>query len=131
MLFEIGTEELPAAEVSRTAEAVRQALADRLAATRLGHGEIRTSATPRRVVAVIENVQPRESDAERTVRGPRAGVAFDAGGAPTKAALGFARGQDVDVDALHRLDVEGVDYVGVVRTDVGRSAVDVLSVVLA
>jgi glycyl-tRNA synthetase len=32
-LFEIGTEELPAAEVSRTAEAVRQALADRLAAT--------------------------------------------------------------------------------------------------
>ncbi len=29
-LFEIGTEELPAAEVSRTAEAVHRALADRL-----------------------------------------------------------------------------------------------------
>ncbi len=130
-LFEIGTEELPAAEVSRTAEAVRQALADRLGATRLGHGEIRTYATPRRVVAVIENVAPREPDAQRTVRGPRASVAFDAQGQPTKAALGFARGQGVDVDALHRLDVDGVDYVGVTKTDVGRSAVDVLSALLA
>ncbi|MGH3915247.1 MAG: glycine--tRNA ligase subunit alpha, partial [Pseudonocardiaceae bacterium] len=130
-LLEIGTEELPAAEVSRTAELVRQGVADRLAATRLEHDEIRTYATPRRVVALIENVAPREPDAERTVRGPRAGAAFDAAGAPTKAALGFARGQHVDVDALTRLEVDGVEYVGVVKTDVGRSAVEVLSALLS
>lgn len=58
-------------------------------------------------------------------------MAFHVGGAPTKAPLGFARGQDVDVEALHRLEVDGVDYVGIVKTDVGRSAVDVLSVVIA
>ncbi|MGH3802018.1 MAG: glycine--tRNA ligase subunit alpha, partial [Pseudonocardiaceae bacterium] len=130
-LFEIGTEELPAGEVPRVAEAVRQALADHLVATRLGHGEVRTYATARRVVALIENVQPRESHAERTVRGPRASAAFDAEGRPTKAALGFARSQGVDVEALHRVEVGAIEYVGVVKTDRGRTAVEVLSTLFA
>src|SRR5690606_26411147 len=83
LLFEIGTEELPHAEVTRQTEALRESLATKLAATRLGHGEIRTYGTPRRLVAVIEQVQPREPDAERTVRGPRVSAAFDADGNPT------------------------------------------------
>ncbi|MGH3929189.1 MAG: glycine--tRNA ligase, partial [Pseudonocardiaceae bacterium] len=131
LLFEIGTEELPAAEVTRTAEAVRAALADKLGATRLRHGEIRTYATPRRVVALVENVAARELDTERTVRGPRAGVAFNAHGQPTKAALGFARGQGVDVAALQRIDVDGVQYVGVIKTEAGRGAIEVLGALLA
>jgi glycyl-tRNA synthetase len=131
LLFEIGTEELPAAEVARTGEAVRRSLADKLAATRLGHGEVRTYATPRRVIAVVDGVQPREPDAERTVRGPRAGAAFDADGRPTKAALGFARGQGVEVEALRRMEIGGAEYVGVVRTDRGRGAAGVLSPLLS
>ncbi|MGQ0838199.1 glycine--tRNA ligase [Actinokineospora sp.] len=130
LLFEIGTEELPPHEVGRTADAVRRALTDKLGATRLGHGEITTYATPRRVVALVEAVEPTEPDAERTVRGPRASAAFDADGAPTKAAAGFARGQGVDASALRRIDVDGVEYVGVTRTDVGRGAVEVLSGIL-
>ena len=54
LLFEIGTEELPPSEVTRTAEAVRKALTEKLAATRLGHGDITTYATPRRVVAFVD-----------------------------------------------------------------------------
>ncbi|WP_175482728.1 glycine--tRNA ligase [Actinokineospora iranica] len=131
LLFEIGTEELPPHEVTRTAAAVRRALADKLAATRLGHGEITTHATPRRVVAVVAAVEPTEPDAERTVRGPRASAAFDAEGNPTKAAAGFARGQGVDPGELRRFDVDGVEYVGITRTDVGRGAVEVLSGILA
>lgn len=130
LLFEIGTEELPPAEVTRTAEAVAAALADKLAATRLGHGAIEVHATPRRVVALVEDVQPAEPDAQRTVRGPRTSVAFDADGKPTKAGAGFARGQGVDVADLQRLDIDGVSYVGVTATDAGRGAMEVLSGVL-
>lgn len=130
LLFEIGVEELPAAEVARTSEAVRQALVDKLAATRLGHGEVRTYATPRRIIALVDGIAPREPDAERGVRGPRASAAYDADGQPTKAALGFARGQGVDVDALQRMDSDGGEYVGVVKTDVGRNAAEVLSALL-
>ncbi len=130
LLFEIGTEELPAAEVTRSAARVRDAVATKLAATRLGHGDLTTYATPRRIVTLVADVRPREPDAERTVRGPRASAAFDADGNATKAAAGFARGQGVDVADLRRIDVQGVEHVGVVRTDVGRGAVEVLSGVL-
>jgi glycyl-tRNA synthetase len=131
-LLEIGTEELPAAEVTRAAPALRAALAAQLDATRLERGRIQTFATPRRIVALIDAVAPREPAAQATVRGPRVSVAFDADGAPTRAALGFARAQGVDdVADLGRVSADGVDYVAAVRTDPGRGAVEVLSEVFA
>jgi len=130
LVFEIGTEELPHAEVRKAREAVREALVSKLADTRLAHGEVRTYATPRRIVAIVEDVAPREPDAERTVRGPRVAQAYDADGQPTKAALGFARGQGVDVNDLRRVEQGGVEYVAAVRTDVGRPAAEVLSGIL-
>lgn len=130
LLFEIGTEELPAAEVSRTAGAVRTALQDKLALTRLEHGEIRTFATPRRVVAIVDAVAPREADTEQEVRGPRVTAAFDRDGLPTQAALGFARSQGVPVEELGRSEVGGVAYVQVHKHVPGRSAVALLSELL-
>ena len=131
LLFEIGTEELPHAEVGRTTDAVREALRSKLAETRLAHGEVRVFGTPRRIVAFVDDVEPREPDAERTVRGPRVSAAYDADGQPTKAAQGFARGQGVDVGDLQRIEQGGAEYVAAVRTDVGRPATETLSAVLA
>ena len=131
LAFEIGLEELPHAEVSRTIEAVRESLAAKLGETRLTHGEIRTYGTPRRIIALVEAVEPREPDAERTVRGPRVSAAYDADGQPTKAAAGFARGQGVDVGALQRIEQGGAEYVAAVRTEVGRPAAEALSGALA
>jgi glycyl-tRNA synthetase len=131
LLFEIGTEELPPHEVTRGANAVRDAVTAKLAATRLSHGDVAVHATPRRIVVLIADVAPAEPDAERFVRGPRATAAFDKNGDPTKAAAGFARGQQVDPSTLERVDVDGVEYVGITKTDVGRGANEVLSGVLA
>jgi len=131
LLFEIGTEEMPPSEVTKTAEAVRAALTEKLAATRLGHGDVTTYATPRRVVAFVAGVQAGEPDAERVVRGPRKAAAFDAEGNVTKAAAGFARGQGVQTSELHDLEVDGVEYVAVTKPDPGRGAAEVLSGVLA
>ncbi len=122
---------MPPSEVTKTAEAVRAALTEKLAATRLGHGDITTYATPRRVVAFVAAVQAGEPDAERVVRGPRKSAAFDAEGNITKAAAGFARGQKVEPSELHDLEVDGVEYVAVTKPDPGRGAAEVLSGVLA
>ncbi|KOX26905.1 glycyl-tRNA synthetase subunit beta [Saccharothrix sp. NRRL B-16348] len=127
LLFEIGAEELPPAEVTRTVEAVGKAVADKLGATRLAHGTVEVHGTPRRIVVLVPDVAPREPDAEKTVRGPRVSAAFDADGNPTKAVQGFARGQGVAVDALGRVTENGVEHVALVRTDPGRGAVEVLS----
>jgi glycyl-tRNA synthetase len=130
LLFEIGTEELPPGEVTRSARAVREALAAKLGGTRLAHGAVTVHATPRRIVVLVDEVVPREPDAERFVRGPRVTAAFGADGEPTRAAQGFARGQGVEVSALERVSLDGVEHVGVTRTDAGRGAVEVLSEVL-
>ncbi|OLF10313.1 glycine--tRNA ligase subunit alpha/beta [Actinophytocola xinjiangensis] len=130
LLFEIGTEELPPGEVTRSARAVREALAGKLAGTRLAHGEVTVHATPRRLVALVDDVAAREPDARRFVRGPKVAAAFGPDGEPTRAAQGFARGQGVDVSALERVDLDGVEHVGVTRTDAGRGAVEVLAEVL-
>ncbi|MEV0677937.1 glycine--tRNA ligase [Actinosynnema sp. NPDC050436] len=131
LLFEIGTEELPPAEVTRTVAAVRGAVTEKLAATRLEHGAVEVLGTPRRIVVLVADVAPREPDAEKTVRGPRLSAAFDAAGEPTKAASGFARGQGVDVAELGRVVENGVEHVAVVKTVVGGGAVEVLGPLLA
>jgi glycyl-tRNA synthetase len=131
LLFEIGTEEMPPGEVTRTVEAVREAVATRLAATRLGHGDVRVHGTPRRIVVLVDDVQPDEPDARREVRGPRVTAAYDAAGDPTRAALGFARGQGVDVADLIRVESGGAEHVAAVVTDRGRNAVELLSGLLA
>lgn len=130
LAFEIGVEELPHSEVIRGADAVRDAIIAKLASTRITHGEVRAFATPRRIAVVVDAVSPRESDTEHIRRGPRVTAAFDAEGAPTKAAAGFARANGVDVADLGRFAFEGVEYVGFSTTDVGRNSVVVLSELL-
>lgn len=129
LLFEIGVEELPYADVPTTTEAVRESITAKLAATRLGHGPITVKATPRRVVVTVEGVEPREKDTAKTVRGPKVAAAYR-DGEPTPALLGFARSQGVDPASLHTVDVGGVDYVALTREEPGRTAAEVLSELL-
>lgn len=130
-LLEIGTEELPAAEVTRAAPALRATVEDKLGGTRLAHGAVAAFATPRRVVVVIDDVAPREPAAERLVRGPRAAAAFNADGQPTRAAEGFARSQGVTTGDLRRVSAGGNDCVAALVPDPGRGAAEVLSAVFA
>ena len=106
LLFEIGTEELPPAEVARTADAVR-ARADRAACRRPGspHGDVRVLRHA--AAAGRAGGGGRAARAGRR-RGRYAGrevaAAYDADGTPTKAAAGFARGQGVTVADLARVE---------------------------
>lgn len=131
LVVEIGVEEMPPAEVTRTSQAVRTALTEKLGATRLGHGEIRVDASPRRVVATVLGVETREADYKQTVRGPRVSAAFDADGNPTKAAIGFARSNGAEPADLGRVTVGANEHVALTRQVVGRSAEDVLSALLS
>ena len=58
---------------------------------------ISTLGTPRRLVVSVEGLLPSQSDASLEVRGPKKEAAFDPDGEPTKALLGFARGQGVEL----------------------------------
>ncbi|MEV4758114.1 glycine--tRNA ligase [Micromonospora sp. NPDC049559] len=130
LVFEIGVEEMPPAEARATREQVESALTSRLAAGRLAHGTVTVRATPRRVVATVTDVAPVEADQTRTVRGPKVSAAYRADGSPTPAAAGFARANKVEVGALERVTLDGVEHLAVRRHEPGRPAAEALAPVL-
>jgi glycyl-tRNA synthetase len=126
-VFEIGTEELPPHVVLATIDAVHARVLDGLRASRLGHGEVTVDGTPRRIAVRIADVEPAEADAVQVRKGPRWSAAFDAAGEPTRALLGFLRGQDAAPGHVLRTDIGGVDYASVEVAQPGRPAVEVLT----
>jgi glycyl-tRNA synthetase len=126
-LLEIGTEELPSADLNSALEQLNDRFPDLLAESRLNHGEVHVWGTPRRLVVLVEELAPRQSDQEEIIKGPPADRAFDAQGLPTPAAQGFARGKGVHVDDLQVRQMEGGEYAVALVRSVGRSASEVLA----
>ncbi len=124
--LEIGLEELPPHVVAPTVEQVRAAVTDGLATSRLTHGAVRVEATPRRVVAVVEQVAAREPDATNLRKGPKWAAAFDAEGQPTKPLQGFMRGQQVSLEQVVKGEIGGVEHACVEVEAPGRTALEVL-----
>ena len=125
-LLEIGTEELPATDLVDAIAQLKASVPKLLADLRLAHGEIAVTGTPRRLAVLIEALAPRQANEESLVKGPPAERAFDAGGAATQAAVGFARKNGVPVEALEiRQEGAGRYVYAVVRRE-GQPTIDVL-----
>ncbi len=129
-LLEIGTEELPAGDLDDALAQLREMVPARLAEARLDYDDLRVLGTPRRLAVLVEEMSPRQRSVEKTIKGPPARVAFDAEGAPTKAALGFARSQGVSVDELEVQEVDGGEYVMAIRREEGQLAAEILPALL-
>jgi len=129
-VLEVGTEELPAQDLAQALEQMRSLAPQAFREVRLAHGEVRALGTPRRLVLLVSDVAPVQADEERIIKGPPAKVAYDAEGKPTQAALGFARSNNVPVEALQIRSFEGRDYVVAVQIEHGLSALEVLGQVV-
>lgn len=129
-LFELGTEELPAGDVTEALAQLQAAVGPALDAARLAHGAIHFAGTPRRLAFLVEDLALRQPDQERVVKGPAVKAAYDAAGKPTRAAEGFARAQGVPVESLRVEDLAGGQYVVALKRDVGRPAAEVLAELL-
>ncbi|MEZ5088151.1 MAG: glycine--tRNA ligase [Tessaracoccus sp.] len=131
LALEIGVEELPPHVVPQTVEAVRAALTEKLGATRLAHGAITVDGTPRRIVAVIEDVAVGEPDATQLRKGPKWAAAFDGDGNPTKPLQGFMRGQGVTVEQVVKAEFGGNEHAAVELKVEGRHVLDVAGEIFA
>ncbi len=130
LVFEIGTEELPAAHLSEALAQMQAFVPESLAEHRLEHGVIHVWGTPRRLTVYIEGLADRQTDEDVVVKGPPARVAFDETGKPTRAAQGFARSRGVDVSDLEIAEVNGGRYVVARQKIAGRAAIEVLQELL-
>lgn len=103
-LVEIGTEELPPKSLFTLARAFADGVAKGLVEAGVKHGEVVWFATPRRLAVRVADVADRQPDQEIKRLGPAVASAYDAGGQPTKAALGFAASCGVTIDQLQQAD---------------------------
>ncbi len=130
LAFEIGTEEIPAFDLKRATEQLAELVPASLDAVRIPHGDVAIYTSPRRLIAIVDAVADQTEALEEVFRGPAAKIAFDEAGAPTKAAIGFARGKGLSVDALERRDENGTEYVYAVRSVAAQPVAALLPEVL-
>ncbi len=127
-LLEIGCEEMPSAPLMNAAKQLPKLIVSRLDAAGLAHGEVRVVSTPRRLAAIVEAVATQTEAIHEVMRGPKAQIAFDADGNPTKAAQGFARKCGVDASELARkVADDGNEYVFAEKNIDSAPAMPILS----
>lgn len=128
-ILEIGTEELPARFFPRLHEELGEAVAKALEERRIDFSGLRTFATPRRVVLHVAEVAPAQRREEELLTGPPRRIAYDAEGAPTKAALGFAKTQGVDIADCFIQTTDKGEYLAVRRMTGGEATLGLLPAV--
>jgi len=126
LLFEIGTEEIPARFMSGALKQLENVAKVKLAELRITHGEILVVGTPRRLVLVVRDMAEHQTDMNSENKGPSVKIAFDGSGNPTKAAQGFARGQGVGAEELVVKD----GYVYALVHKVGQPVAELLAEML-
>jgi len=131
LLIEIGCEEIPASWLPALTRDVATRLNSRLAEARLEtDAPAESYSTPRRLTARIAKLAERQTDHEELVTGPPVTAAYKSDGAPTPAALGFAKKYGVEVDALERTDTPRGTYLAYRVRQRGKATVDVLADVM-
>lgn len=96
LAFEIGTEEIPAFDLSNAVKQLHSLAPRLLDETAIPHGETEVYSSPRRLIVVVKDIPEATEEKNEVFKGPSAKIAFDEQGNPTKAAQGFARGKGVD-----------------------------------
>ena len=121
LLFEIGTEEIPAKFMPGILKQLQELAADKMQELRIPFEDITVYGTPRRMAFIAGGVAETQADVVVEAKGPSAKIAY-VSGAPSKAAQGFARGQGVDVKDLVVRD----NYVYAVKHLAGQPVVELL-----
>jgi glycyl-tRNA synthetase beta chain len=127
-LFEIGLEEVPARMIAGAeAELKRRVLAllerERLLAAGAG---AKSFSTPRRLAVLVSGVAEKQDDAAEELTGPSVKVAFK-DGAPTPAAVAFAKKAGVAVEELKAVTTPKGEYLAATVVKAGQAAADVIA----
>ncbi|MFH1033037.1 MAG: glycine--tRNA ligase subunit beta [Pseudomonadota bacterium] len=130
LLFEIGCEEMPARFVAPAMAALKEIAGQELTRQGLALASLTTYGTPRRLALVVAGLAERQADRSEVALGPPVKAAFDASGQPSKAALGFAKSQGIEVGQLEHLDTDKGPRLGFTRHIPGQPAGEVLGELL-
>ncbi len=127
-LFELGLEEIPSRMIAGAEEEFGRRVRDLLNRERLleDGAKVTTYSTPRRLAVLAEGILAAQADTEERLSGPSWKVAFK-DGAPTAAALAFAKKAGVPVEALEKATSAKGEYVAATVKRTGRPATEILA----
>ncbi|NOR24182.1 MAG: glycine--tRNA ligase subunit beta, partial [Desulforhopalus sp.] len=126
LLFEIGTEEIPAGFLEPALTQLETRFARKATELKIGYGTISVMGTPRRLALIVRDVVEKQEDIREELLGPSKKAAFDAEGQMTKAAVGFAKSKGADVSELKVVETPKGDYLMLVREVKGDDTVHLL-----
>jgi glycyl-tRNA synthetase beta chain len=126
VLLEIGLEEIPARFIPAALENLKEQAVRVFGKAGVPFLEVETFATPRRLAVRLKGIPEQQEDRVREVFGPPRQAAYAPDGTPTKAALGFARSQGVEPDALVIKKKDKGEYVAAVIEEKGRAVEELL-----
>lgn len=110
-LLEIGVEELPARHINDALKELESSIINMLNEERISYQEVKPYTTPRRLTIIIEGLDEKQKDLNEIIKGPAKRIAFDKEEKPTRALLGFMKGQGVDISSIYTEEYNGEDYV--------------------
>ena len=129
-LFELGLEEMPAHVVTPSMNQLKEKMAEKLAEARLSFASIDCFSTPRRLAVRVNQLIEGQESIEEEMKGPALKIAKDEDGNWTRAAEGFARGQQLTTDDLYIKELKGVEYVYLTKKIAGQKTKDLLPNIL-
>jgi glycyl-tRNA synthetase beta chain len=119
LLLEIGVEEIPARLMPDILKQLAAKGEEKFTEARLVYSRLEIFGSPRRLILYVQGLAEKAKDLEIEIKGPPKNVAFDKQGKPTKAALGFARNQGIEVGDLKLKHTEGGEYIFAFRSEPG------------
>ncbi len=130
LLFEIGTEELPAGFLLPALAQLEDNFIKKSKELHLEFSEIRTMGTPRRMALLVKELAERQPDTREELLGPSTKAGLSETGMPTKAAEGFARSKGASVEDLKVVQTHKGEYLMLVREVKGKPTTDLLPEIL-
>ena len=130
LLFEIGSEEIPAGYIEPALAALAADVTSKLTEARIGHGAVKTYGTPKRLALWIKDVADHQETLTSEVVGPPEKVGFDADGKPTVPAIKFAEKLGISMDQVTVKDTGKGRYLCAMKTEDAVETVKVLERIL-
>jgi glycyl-tRNA synthetase beta chain len=126
-VLEIGFEELPSRFLPVLESELDKRMSDALVARQLNFAILAVAVTPRRAAIMIKDLDAVQPVIAEEIVGPPVGIAYDAKGELTRAALGFAAGKGVPVEFLYQISTEKGEYLACRVQSGGQTAAGVLA----
>ena len=130
LLIEIGLEELPHSFIRNTVDSFEKLFLENLSTLKIGYGVAKRFSTPRRVALYIKDVAAKQDDFKIEKRGPSIERAYLPEGKPSKAFLGFLKGNNITIEETVEKESNQTKYLFLVKEIEGQQTARLLPEVL-